>query len=76
MKHTSIIPHVCNKHGITPDELTGPRRYPHLVKARREVIRHMRARDYSLPRIARALHRDHTTILHHMRAMGLQEKTC
>lgn len=71
MKHTSIIPHVCRKHGITPDELLGNRRFPHLVEARREVIKHMLARDYSLPRIGRALRRDHSTIAHHVKAIRL-----
>jgi chromosomal replication initiation ATPase DnaA len=45
-----------------PDAILGPSRQPHLVEARAEVFRELRALGWSYPRIGRAVGRDHTTI--------------
>lgn len=56
-------------HGCTVAMLRGPRRQAWLVEARRAVIAKLRAQGWSYPRIAHLLDRDHTTIIHNVRAM-------
>lgn len=69
---------VANAHNITLAELRGPSRKKHLVRARREFCAMARAiRDerfqghyrFSLPQIGRALNRDHTTVIHALKAV-------
>lgn len=65
-----VIQETCQKYGLLPTDLIGPRRDVHIVRARHEAIWLARQRfdpPLSLPQIGRAFHRDHTTILHAIR---------
>ena len=68
---------VANQHDLTLAQMRGPSRKKHLVAARREFC--WRARSYrdeygyhrfSLPQIGRALNRDHTTVIHALKAVA------
>lgn len=50
-------------YGVTIDEVFGRSRRKSCVQARAHVARELRGMGWSYPRIARFLHRDHTTIL-------------
>lgn len=55
-----------NQLGMDPQEVRGPRRFPRLVRCRRQIATELRAAPWSmsLTEIGRALGgRDHTTIL-------------
>ncbi len=58
-----IIDRVAKLHDVDPDDLTGPSRMPCLCAARREVMRELRAKGWSTPRIGRLLNRDHSTVV-------------
>ncbi len=50
--------------GARPKDITGARRYPRFVSARRQVARELRAAGWSFPEIGRALGgRHHSTIM-------------
>lgn len=54
--------------GVSPDDLKGYPRTSKLVTARRAFIKIARdQKKFSLPQIGRAIKRDHTTVLHHLR---------
>lgn len=59
---------VALEHGITLAELTGPARHRRQAWPRQEAMARMHEAGYSLSQIARFLDRDHTTILHGVRA--------
>jgi len=66
---------VAAAHGVSPADILGTRRFRHLVYARQELAWRMRnARDslgdprFSLPQIAAWMNRDHSTLLHAIRA--------
>jgi chromosomal replication initiation ATPase DnaA len=71
MKISDIIREVCEKRGISKKELLSKRRYRYLALARREISQRAYRWDYSLEQIGRAINRDHTTVLHHLRVGGL-----
>jgi len=52
------------KHGITVEELRGRRRFKHIVAARVEFCKSLRAKNWSYPAIALFLNRDHTSIMY------------
>lgn len=61
-----ILFEVCAKHDLHPNDVVGKGRSANLIKARREYV--WRARhetSASFPRIARAINKDHTTIVYH-----------
>ena len=67
----ALIRAVARRHGVTVREIMGRRALSHLVAARRAAI--VAIYDNfpdSLPQIGRLFGRDHTTILHHVRAAG------
>lgn len=66
---------VLDAHGLTLEHVRSAGRVERLVAARRDLIFTLRSEPFlwSAPRIARFLHRDHTTILFHMRAMGMEK---
>jgi chromosomal replication initiation ATPase DnaA len=68
-----IIAAVAAEHGVTVAEIVGHRRSLWIVKARWEAIRRVADETgWSLHRIGRAFgDRDHTTILHALRKMGV-----
>jgi chromosomal replication initiation ATPase DnaA len=72
----SIIAEVARRRGLTAADLTGTGRWRDVARPRQEAMWLMRqvrradgSRRYSLPEIGRALgYRDHTTVLHGVRA--------
>lgn len=65
---------VARHYGFTADDIRGPRRFASLVKARHAAYAALaEARpDWSLLRVARYCNRDHTTVLHALRKMGVR----
>ena len=62
---------VCAAHGISRDELLSPKRSPRIARARQLAMYLARElTGLSLSEIARAFDRDHTTVLHAIRAVG------
>lgn len=55
-------------YGVRKSDILGTSRSRELVQARREIWKHLREQGWSYPRIGRAFNRDHTTILHGVRA--------
>lgn len=73
---SEIIQEVGEKHGVTKGEIIGDRRSRYIVAARHEAMaRVYKARpDLSLPMIGRLFGgRDHTTVIHAARKMGVHE---
>jgi len=65
----AIIAEVGQKYGLTYSEMIAKRRQLYLVGPRHEAIwRCAMETTASLPEIGRAFHRDHTTVLHAIRA--------
>lgn len=63
-----VIKAVASAFGLTPAQLRGPRRDPYIVRARFEAYHRLREElELSLPEIGRAMHRDHSTIVHGIR---------
>lgn len=57
----------ANATGSSVDAITGPCRWPELVRPRWAIMVAMRKRGVSLPQIGRRFNRDHSTVLHAMR---------
>lgn len=63
-----IVQEVGEKHGLTREQLCGEGRAKHLAWARHEMFwRLRRETTWSLPRLGRALNRDHTSLLNGIR---------
>jgi chromosomal replication initiation ATPase DnaA len=62
----ALLVAIANLHGITAQAMRGRGRKPYLVDARRDFCRAASSRGYTTPAIARAIDRDHTTVLHHL----------
>jgi chromosomal replication initiation ATPase DnaA len=69
-----IIRLVAESHGLTPEIIKGERRCRVVVGARYEAIREIVRfyPEWTLPRIGRELNKDHTSILHALRKLGLR----
>lgn len=68
MRWQVIMAEVCQKHGITQQELVSSRRSQKLVAARNEASYRMyRETPMNMSAIARRLNRDHTTIIYSIR---------
>jgi chromosomal replication initiation ATPase DnaA len=64
----TIIAEVAAAHDITPADILGPRRFPHLVEARREAMSRVRKElGYSYPQIGRIFNRDHSSVIWSLR---------
>jgi|GEM_PF-5234547 len=63
-----IFKEVQNYTGFTREELTGKRRYRTLAGARKYFAQLARKETYSYPQIARALKKDHTSIMHSLKS--------
>ena len=60
-----IIRDVCQKHGVTRDQLNSKRKTANLLPPRQEAYYRLREAGYSLKRIAILMGgRDHTTVIH------------
>lgn len=53
----------ARRHGVTVEEMRSRSRLAHLVAARVEAWRILRAQGWSLPAIGKAADRDHTTVM-------------
>lgn len=61
----SIAVAVAGRHGVSLEDMLGPGREAHLVEARADVYRALRAAGWSYPRIGRFVGgRNHTTVMH------------
>jgi chromosomal replication initiation ATPase DnaA len=63
-----LLIQVSQAHGVSVHIITGRGRVAHAVEARREFCKLAQKAGYSLPAIARAINRDHTTVLHFVRS--------
>jgi len=59
---------VAVKHEITVEEMAGPKRQPRQIHPRHEAMFKMRKVGYSYSEIGRFFGRDHTTVMHGVRA--------
>lgn len=59
---------VAMKHEITIEELTGPKRHQRQAHPRQEAMFKMKRAGYSYSEIGRFFGRDHTTVMHGVRA--------
>lgn len=64
-RHTLYI---CERHGVTREQLKSPERTKDIVRARQELMHLLICAGMSVAGIGRYLNRDHTTILHGVRA--------
>jgi hypothetical protein len=70
-----IVESICRARGVTVEEVNGRCRFHPFVAARGEIAHKLRSRGMSLPQIGVILGgRDHTTILHMLRAYDPQGK--
>jgi hypothetical protein len=61
----TICKRVCERHGVTLDDLFSERKWQPLAQARQEAMRLIRdVTDLSYPQIGRIFDRDHTTVMH------------
>ena len=61
---------ICDRHGVTPENLKSDRRARHLVDARVDFSVMARLQSYSYPKIGAFLNRDHSTIQHQVKVLG------
>jgi len=69
-----IVAHIARKHGVTPEDIYGPRRHAVVMEARFEAVAMVYTMNpaWSLPQLGRFFNRDHTTVLHCLRKQGLR----
>ena len=70
---SDIVAVVARRHGVSPSEIRSERRTSPVVRARQRAVwlcKRMTLR--SLPAIGRAVGRDHTTVLHSLRAVDAE----
>jgi chromosomal replication initiation ATPase DnaA len=63
----ALLTPIAHRYGVMLAELKGKCRERELVEARVAAIHHLYGLGFSLAAIGRALHRDHSTIFHHLR---------
>lgn len=63
-----IVRQVASEYNVSPDDILGPCRERVFVVARQEAMRRASDEGLSLVRIGNAMRRDHTTVLHGIRA--------
>ena len=66
-----VVPQVAGFYGLTPDDIRGSSRLPHIVRARWHIGAVLRNRGLSLPAIGRIVNRHHTAVLHGLRGRDL-----
>lgn len=62
-----VLHRVSAHYKLTPDDIRGPCRRKHFVRARRAVMEVLRERGLSLPAIGLIVNRHHTAVLHGLR---------
>ena len=72
-----ILATVARMHGMTVEDLKGPRRTARVVRARQDAMAAvwLNCSKLSLPAIGRIMRRDHTTVLHALRQRGIDKGT-
>lgn len=65
-----VLGKVAAHYKLTPDDIRGPCRRAHIVRARRAVMEVLRERGLSLPAIGLIINRHHTAVLHGLRRAG------
>lgn len=65
-----VLGTVAAHYRLTPDDIRGPCRRKHVVKARRAVMEVLRYRGLSLQAIGLIVNRHHTAVLHGLRRAG------
>jgi chromosomal replication initiation ATPase DnaA len=65
-----IIRRIAKAYGVKVSDLRGPKRWPGLLRARKQAYRECRLAGASYPEIGRALHRHHTTVMHAVRGLA------
>lgn len=64
-----IARRTAERHGVSLDDMMGLSRRPRIAQARQEAMHEIRqATTFSLPQIGRFFNRDHTTVIHGVRA--------
>jgi len=63
-----VLDEVAAAAGVSVADILGPSRRARVVAARQAVMAVLHRRGWSSPRIGRALRRDHSTVLHGIRA--------
>jgi chromosomal replication initiation ATPase DnaA len=63
----AVLAPIAHRYGVTLAELRGPCRESELVEARVAAIHHLYGLGFGVGAIGRALNRDHSTVLHHLR---------
>ena len=68
----AIVGDVASRHGVTVEEILGPRRHRHIINARFEAIaKVVEARpQWSYPTIGKLFNRDHSTIMSALDKIG------
>lgn len=64
-----LVADAAAKHGLTPQQILGHNRRRDIVRARWEAWKAARDQGWTLSKIASEFNRDHTTILHGLRAL-------
>ena len=64
-----VLADICSAHNVTLRFVRSYRRNKHLVTARKACVKALRDLGLSMPAIGKLLHRDHTTVLHHLRSV-------
>jgi chromosomal replication initiation ATPase DnaA len=60
---------VARQRGLKVADILGPRRFPELVAARREIAQLLSDEGLSYPSIGRAMNRHHTTAMYYIGAL-------
>ena len=68
-----IADDVCKESGFNMDQLRGQCRQKPLVAARALISKRAYEAGFTMPRIGQFMHRDHTTILHHLKMFRDEE---
>jgi chromosomal replication initiation ATPase DnaA len=61
---------ICDDHGVTLRDVLGPSSPRHLVHARWQIMFELRQRDWTFAQIGRVFGRDHTSVMHGVKAHG------
>ena len=72
-----IVSVVCNYRGVLPQQIKSPQQVRFIAYARQEIMYlAKRIADLSYPQIGDFLNRDHTTIMHGVRAVEKRMNAC
>lgn len=67
LKAKAEIISVCAQSNITPEELLGHKRHKEIVNARKKCAKLLRGLNFSYPKIAKIMNRDHSSIIHYIK---------